>query len=355
MEPPKDISVQSQEQQHLGEGRYSLKEIFGKVKGGIFRNHSYYINQVPDAPRISNMSQLESQKPFFIINPVLDGWRTNREVVPFVFDEKIGNSERFINAEALTEGDSGLLALCAVSADPPEQQARLYRTVAGTILAVHRNNPNLIRDWLMKQISLQDQRYSSLNIFAQFDLERFEKSESLDEVLLPFSSGAIDPNLAPSMWKDRILELGDALRKDQLEFKHLRWTEFLAHSVDIQKLFQSMQTSANSLETAARISQLQQARARVGIRPTQAARVNQQPRPAVQPQPKRERYRGWNPFKILNQYALDEKAAVEAQHQRTRNRIASTNSIGASWRFRNVMDFIERIPKKNESDPTDRK
>lgn len=242
------------EQKLLPERVYKLNEVFNTVIGSVKKDHAYFIAKPSQEVGFSQEEQksLESSLPFFIHVPGTDRWETNKRVVPFVWDPKLGErDERFANTEKLTNGDSGLLALCAVSADSPERQAQLYRTVSGVILQVHGNNPDLLREWIEKQLDPQNPEDQSINLFYHFDQERRKKTKSEDEMLLPYDrEKKIDPQLTDQVWVSRINELKMALEEDQIQPHHLRWIEFLSHSVDVPKLFQTLQDKSAQEEQA---------------------------------------------------------------------------------------------------------
>lgn len=221
--------------------RKNLEGMFTNIK----ENNPYFVE---DPPEVINLTDEQKQdlrllEPFFI-DITTSSWRTNPEVVPYVYEE-IGRSGRFQSAEAVTNGDSGLFALCAVSAEGSEKQARLYQAVASAILDIHEGDPELVVNWLGVQAQTEtDGAPSSFNIFSTFDF-RQEGGQMIprppEETLVTSlfdEKGEISFLNFRNAWKERVGELRKALVEDNLQPHHLRWIEFLSHSVTIPKLFE---------------------------------------------------------------------------------------------------------------------
>lgn len=236
------------ENHNLPEGPLSVNEIFGRIQGSVPQNHEYFVENPPEKVALTpeQLADLTSNKPFFVNIQESNGiisYETNKEIVPFVWDPKV-SAARFIDAENQTAGDSGTLALAAVSADTPEKQAALYRAITDGVLKIHEEDPNKLLLWLQAQ-SAGDQ-LSSLARFMDNDLMQTQGGVSLRperERLLTWDETNLQINpdsLAnfPSLWQKRIQELRQALAADQLQPHHLRWIEFLSHSVDLPKLIQ---------------------------------------------------------------------------------------------------------------------
>lgn len=257
-EPSSAENPTSTEQQVLPAGEYSAREIFSRVGGEVKTDHKYFVENPPERVKLNEdqLRDLESKEPFFVDVAVTknpDGRthfsaKPNKDVVPYVFDQELGRRvERFAKAEDLTKDDSGILALAAISGETPEQQAILYKTISEIVLDVHQNNPNLLKDWLEAQINSSDPINSSVQIFYLHQIGRGQETGDFNEVLLPMNP-TLDPRMAESMWAPRMAELREALTNDKLQPHHLRWIEYLSHSVDIQNVFEHVK-SAQTDET----------------------------------------------------------------------------------------------------------
>lgn len=200
---------------------YTLEEVFGSLHHPIGSEHDYFIALPPTKPELdgSALAELEVRAPFFVDH----GWSfgPDSDLVPFVWDPGVGGQHRFSEGEALTDYDSGLVGLSAVSAPDGAGQAQLYRVLAQTIVDVHRVNRQLLPEWL------ESQGPSSKGAFMYFDQERHPAEEKLLS-----ADGSIDGVL----WDARLDELTVCLDQDTIRKHHLRWIEFLAHAVDIPRL-----------------------------------------------------------------------------------------------------------------------
>ena len=239
----------SEEQQPLAEGSYKVEDVFRQIKGAVKKDHDYFIGKPPEPKKFSEseLVDLESKKPFFLVNLDKKVFETNKEVIPFVWDQKLGSrDERFSNAEKLTKGDSGLVALAAVSSETPEEQAEVYRILTSTILQVHENNPKLIGEWLRAQLNNRDYNLTSMYVFHSNDVERGKENGSPNDTLLPYKvdSPMPDSSVALLLWKPRIDELKSSLSQDQLQPHHLRWIEFLSHSVNVPEIIKEIQKAS---------------------------------------------------------------------------------------------------------------
>jgi hypothetical protein len=200
---------------------YTLTEVFGSLRYPIRTDHDYFVAEVPaelDFDR-AQLPALEVRSAFFVDH----GWSfgPDQALVPFVWDPRVGGQHRFSEAEALTDYDSGLVGLAAMSADPASQQAQLYALLARAILMVHQANRDLLPEWLDAQGD------SSKSAFVYFDSER---GPSVEKLL------TVDGTVDRALWDGRLDELELRLSQDAFAKHHFRWVEFLAHSVDIPRL-----------------------------------------------------------------------------------------------------------------------
>lgn len=251
------------EDRKLPEGPHPLNEVFDRVEGTIPQNHQYFIQNPPESLNLTpeQLKDLESNKPFFVNLQASPGgeiiWETNQEVVPFVWDPEIGTTNRFNDAENQTDGDSGLLALAAVSTDSPENQAKLYQTMVNNILDVHENNPDLLNNWWQTQLNspiIQTPQgpINSGTIFIGNDINpQTGQLRPERERLLAWNEAThrLDQQRFDALWDERIQELKQAFNADQLEPHHLRWIEFLSHSVDIPRLMQIIKEKQPATQT----------------------------------------------------------------------------------------------------------
>ena len=203
------------------ERSYALVDFFEGLRSPVRQDHEFFVGAPPRALALDRAQQqaLEVRAPFFIDH----GWSAgpDRRLVPFVWDPKSGGQQRFSEAEALTDYDSGLVGLSAVSAPTGAAQAQLFTVLARTIVGVHRGNRELLPEWFAAQGA------SSREIFVYFDEERGPAHEKLLS-----QNGDIDQE----MWDARLDELERCLDRGAVQKHHFRWAEFLAHSVDIPGL-----------------------------------------------------------------------------------------------------------------------
>lgn len=234
-------------QEALPERPYTTYEIFDFIKGPIDKNHPRFIENPPGQIPLNSLdaSSLELRLPFFInikTDPsspeMLLGCETNPLVIPFVFDET-GRTKRFKNGEAATHGDSGLVGLAAASAPDAQRQAKLYKSLTQAILSVHSSNKTLLNEWRQEQEFWAQENGGSYAYFVGLDHTEDGQLRPENERLFPYN-GPLSPNIEQFMpfWAERKRELATALQQDRLYPHHLRWIEFLAHSVNVDRLMQ---------------------------------------------------------------------------------------------------------------------
>jgi len=196
-------------------------ELFESFRSPVRGGHEYFVESPPASLSLtpSQLRALEVRAPFFIDR----GWSAspNRDLVPFVWDPDSGGQQRFSEAEAFTDYDSGHFGLAAVSAPTGAAQPQLYAVLAGSIVEVHPPNRPLMAEWFAAQAQ------ASQNIFSYFDEER-----SAPEEKLLAAGGTIDD----AMWDPRLQELADHIERRAVLRHHIRWVEFLAHAVDVPQL-----------------------------------------------------------------------------------------------------------------------
>ena len=203
------------------ETTYPLEGLFAGLRSPVGRDHDYFIATPPTGFALDAVSRapLEIRAPFFVDH----GWSfgPDRAIVPFVWDRASGGQARFSEAEALTDYDSGHFGLVAVSAPDAASQAELYGIVGHAIVDIHRADRDLLGDWFAAQGP------SSSGAFAYFDEERYRSEEKLL---------AADGTIDRQMWDARLDELAACLENGAVRKHHIRWLEFLAHSVDVAQL-----------------------------------------------------------------------------------------------------------------------
>lgn len=254
----------------LTTGEHSLTEIFSKVKGPLKKDHKYFIDGHIALSPLSNgeLAEFHSIEPFFIHKRDSNQVLTNKNVIPYVWDDKLGSRDiRFKNAEALTSGDSGLLALCAVSAENPSEQENLYKTLAVEIINIHRADPELIGQWTQAQtVKGAESDASSLDVLVTYDLRRFEQTRDEDELLaLPTlkDGGEVDLDKTRALWRQRLYVLSEAIGNDSLSLNHLRWLEHLSHSVDIEKLMAKIKEQSEGQSIGRGVRNLEELRDKI--------------------------------------------------------------------------------------------
>lgn len=216
---------------------YSLEDMFRMVKGPVDATHKYFVEDPLETIPLTDeqMQKLTIIKPFFETFQDWDGTVLGvspyKEIVPYVYD--LEKNERFDKGERLTDKDSGLFGLTAASSGTPEKQAKLYKNISMAVIQIHKksfdsepDNP-LLQKWTVEQG--KDKRPNSLSEFENNDFSRPD-----EEKLLFMSGGKVDSK----KWVSRITELSTALQNNKLLPNHLRWIEFLSHSVDVTQLIE---------------------------------------------------------------------------------------------------------------------
>lgn len=218
-------------------------------------DNPYFVDVPPSQLDLNpqQLSTLEETRPYFVGQSDETGvdWVPNPEVSPF--SSQLGDVEngiaspRFMVAQATTDRQSNLFALAADSSSTPESQAQLYKVLAETILKVHRNNPDLLKQWYAGQgqePSPNDEsgNLSSIAGFRYFDQGVTEESggkffiyrEESEDGGVPVDK--IDLADTDELWKTYIPGIEKALRENKLSPAHLRWIDFLSRSVKIPEV-----------------------------------------------------------------------------------------------------------------------
>ncbi|MFA9288739.1 MAG: fructose-bisphosphatase class III [Weeksellaceae bacterium] len=241
------------------EGARPLESRFALVQGPVNPRQPYYVQQVPNTSDLqvtdADIRNLRLVKPF-VVN--INGQpRVNRAVVPYVFTLGDGNpneaaqDKRFLNGEATTNNDSGLFGLAAASAANPQAQALLYKDLAAIVLKVHQRDQALLGEWLQVQKQpIPGLNGMSVNLFLVNDVKEGPGvNNDLKKLLSKFDNGSqttieLTPNEVTTMWQQRIQELERVLVANAVQPHHLRWIEFLSHSVDKDKMIDLVKRQA---------------------------------------------------------------------------------------------------------------
>ncbi len=252
-------------QQPLENRPYKLQEVFENIHGNVVSDptrNRFFVTNVPETfslPSTQDKS-LSLAVPFIQLRQ--DGQAlTNRQVAPWAWEigpNTPGALPRFVNGERATNGDSGIIGVSAAGAENPEQQARFYKHIADTVVTMHQRNDHLLPTWLRAQGRFDQP--SSGRLMMMYDHQAPPEITSLDDIgdLRPENERLFywSMRLAPHeggfepMWKHRLGELEEALKNDQLQPYHLRWIEFLSHSVDVDTLIQMMKQPHIATNTA---------------------------------------------------------------------------------------------------------
>lgn len=148
-----------------------VQKLLSEIVPDATSTHPYFVDKPIPADFAKNLTpgqvkNLEEPKNVWIINE-------KGEVLmsPDLFSpaKVLDTNPRYENAKAKT--DNNIFALAATSAETPEKQAELYKTLSETILRVHRENPTLIENFLKAQtpdslkvlISSEEQRVNILD------------------------------------------------------------------------------------------------------------------------------------------------------------------------------------------------
>ena len=224
----------------------NLEKRFAAIPTPPDLDHSYAITDIDsklenaqNSP-FGDLSNYEYPQPFFELKK--GGMGPTVEAAPYLFDlgdytrddvlrPTAERNQRFEAAEAATNGDSGLFAIAAASANTPYEQTELYAFLTAAVLEVHRNNPLLLRKWLDAQTD------ASRFLFTQFDDERKEPNEKLFVI----ENGEINNEKTATLWQPRLQEIGRDFPSDTLKDYQIRWIELLSHSVKIPELIKKLQ------------------------------------------------------------------------------------------------------------------
>ena len=230
---------------------YSIKSMMEAIPEIPSTNNPYKIDNVPYMFDIDSVTRqkLLSVAPFFLLHPGSGGRLridVNPEMASFVLTLQVDlKDKRYIAAEAITNNDSGVFALCATSAKKPEDQARLFHHVATEIVRTHRMSANLMESWLNNQFIIQDSGSSSLNVFFTYDQQRPE-----EERLIEFNPGDSQQTIVANTirkWESIANDLSIKLSSEEpLNILDLRRIEFLAHSIKIDMLMTLIKNQSKS-------------------------------------------------------------------------------------------------------------
>ncbi len=210
---------------------------------------------------IRDLTGEASKTPFFDFSTMdaQGNWNQLRNIkaVPHAFEFSKNND--FRNLEALTDGDSGFLAVAGLSSETPERQATLYRASALAMVQIIKNNKHIFADWLEAQssdvkkltIKFPDGKshpveVSSFSVLQSFDRKigpdhlPTQELKDRDEVMLSFAN----PDEFWDEWEKRLDTLEVALQRGKITKSQARQIEFLSHCFDYKKLFKA----ANNLQ-----------------------------------------------------------------------------------------------------------
>jgi hypothetical protein len=230
-------------------GNFELSAIVAAIERSAAPNHSradfdYFVPN-PTEPFTIDPAQIDDYtvtEPFFeILDQLPDGRlniRASRTVAPFAYEDinvpdPIDSTNPMYEAgEEFTNRDGGLLALAAAAAETPEGRVALYTTLADTILTIHEQRPNLLDEW----VTAQDRQQTPFGSNSYNVLESFDNGRPVEERLLQLDNFDGD-------WRNRIAELRTRFTTQPITLQpyHLRWMEFLAHSVNVTRIIREMQ------------------------------------------------------------------------------------------------------------------
>ncbi|OGK64958.1 hypothetical protein A2209_04680 [Candidatus Roizmanbacteria bacterium RIFOXYA1_FULL_41_12] len=250
---------------------FGLEDWFASVKVPVDPDQPFYVSSLPEGLTIATEAY-KLREPFFVFREDGSGQRfasPNPNIAPWVQELEVNRHDpRYLEAEKKTDGDSGLVGLAASSAQTPEQEAQLYRILCNNVLFLHQNDDKLLEQWLANQGEYKvenNQAQNTATMFINFDVRRWqeildqahqaEHQPTLEETvalmqaqLMPFEvtqeGGLVyHPDQVNLLWQPRLIELQQALDSNQLQAHHLRWLEFLSHSVDVNKIIQLLRTN----------------------------------------------------------------------------------------------------------------
>ena len=244
------------EQKPLEPGEFALTDIFRKIVGPVPTGHEFFIENPPEKLMLDDATldklTFKDHKPFFILrNKTI---AANPEVIPW---DKFENDTRFKNAEVLTDNDSGLLALAAVSGKRPEEQARIYNILADLIVKIHEKNPELLSQWVESQKKpfakykdydpsvtppMADKDMLPINILVVSDIQsdqtgRIMRLRPENELLFPHTpDGQFDEAKFKEFRQTRLTKLREKLATGKLDIGDIHQIEFLSHSTNVAEM-----------------------------------------------------------------------------------------------------------------------
>lgn len=244
-EQPKQPEIVRQ----LEDREYSLEEMFQAVPGApVKQNNPYYIEQVPDTFQVADIKALELPIPYYVnIDLQADNTLTT-DINPKsdrLFQNKPKTNPRYQHAlRAVPESE--LFGVIALNAPTPEAQARLFKLVTKEILEIHQKDPQLITKWIEAQATNQD--INSLKVFQLRDIMQINPDtgqpmfvkKPADEKLTAFNFHELTP-----IWRQRMDVLSAGLAKNRLRPKHIKWINYLSHSIDVSTILNEISQNQN--------------------------------------------------------------------------------------------------------------
>lgn len=219
------------------EVHYAVADIFASLKKPVEEN-KFSIESVPEEFELEDPDEFipNKQEVFYTPTGQPGEYCPNPKTAPWAQELYLHN-ERYDEAEVLTDKDSGLLAMCAVATENPEDQALLYVHLARGIVRAHSQQPTLREAW--EHVQRKDQITN--DFLLSFEERREEGLKNVSDQAYKNDSKLYA--VPAEMWKDRIarLELLLASPNPQLTRNELRWIEYLSHSVDVYGIFREIE------------------------------------------------------------------------------------------------------------------
>jgi hypothetical protein len=172
-EVQRQTSLNEQPPVELYSGK-SLNQIFDTVKGTPDKNQKYFVINPPISATELGLSDDELRhlcvlEPNYVFEASAgDEPKLNPRLYGYV--DELQNNQRFKNTIQAIQGiseDPYLTALIAASANDPNTQADLFKTIAGVIVNAHLQNPQHIKEWIMAQ----DQIFGSTSSLEQLEMK----------------------------------------------------------------------------------------------------------------------------------------------------------------------------------------
>lgn len=242
----------------------TLEQLFNRVTGEEDESQPYFIHEQPPEKFVKpfvGKTVENGVKPFYLLTKEIDDkivHHENPDVLKYP-SLLVGKYQRFDGAYDISSCDSLLLSLSAASAHGTDNQARLYRCLVNNVIELHgklkvnarfadgkEQEMSLLEYWLRGQIIPQIDNHASIHVDMNSDFKKDSNDLRPENERLFAHCTQPEEELQKTieLWQQRIPELEQALAQNKLQPHHLRWIEFLSHSVDVDAMMKEIKDNA---------------------------------------------------------------------------------------------------------------